>query len=237
MENQSDWRQSIMITVYVIAEGHSEKAVIKEVIAPVLSEREIYLYPMLMATSPTQKGGDMSFGKLLPNIRNLLNQQEECIVTTFLDFYKLKTDFPNYKDAMQCNDIYQKIDVLEKALHSEVVNQLNCRPERFIPHIQPHELEALFFSDVTKFSEVEPKWIQFIPDLQQICDKFESPEHINNHITTAPSKRLENILSPSYRKTRQAPLLAQKIGLTKIENECQHFHQWLEKIRQLKPLI
>lgn len=225
-----------MIRIYALVEGQSEESVINNVIAPSLANLQIYLTPTALPTSKGHKGGDVSFDRLFFNLRNFLNQEKDTYITTFLDFYKLKTDFPNYNHAMQHNDIYQKIDVLENALHLEVINNLKCRPERFIPNIQPHELEALFFSDVEKFPNVETRWQAYLPKLQSVYDEFNTPEHINNSPQTAPSKRLEAILTPDYRKNRHAPLLAKEIGLHKIESEYQHFHAWLEKIRQLKPL-
>ena len=223
-----------MIRIYALVEGQSEEGVIKEVIAPALANIQIYLTPILVPPSKTQKGGAVSFERLLSNIRSFTNQQD-CIVTTFLDFYQLKTDFPDYDKAMQKNDIYEKIAVLETALHREVVAKLNCQPEKFIAHIQPHELEALFFSDVGKFQNVERSWENNISSLQAVLDQFDSPEHINNSPQTVPSKRLNSILKPKYYKTRHAPLLAKAIGLNQIENKCKHFHSWLEKLRQLNP--
>lgn len=225
-----------MTIIYALVEGQSEEGVIKNVIAPeLLRLQEVYLIPIIVQTSKTQKGGDVSFQRLLSEIQKFI-KQKDCIVTTFLDFYKLKTDFPDYSLTMQKSDIYEKISVLEKALHKEVIEKFGCRSDKFIPHIQPHELEALFFSDVDKFVSVESDWADCISSLQQVVDKFESPEHINNSPQTAPSKRLESILKPKYHKTRHAPLLANAIGLQKIENECKHFHSWLTQLRQLSPL-
>lgn len=222
-----------MTIIYALVEGQSEEGVIKNVIAPeLLRLQEVYLIPIIVQTSKTQKGGDVSFQRLLSEIQKVI-KQKDCIVTTFLDFYKLKTDFPDYELAMQKSDIYEKILVLENALHKEVIAKFGCRSDKFIPHIQPHELEALFFSDVDKFVSVESDWADCISSLQQVVDKFESPEHINNSPQTAPSKRLESILKPKYHKTRHAPLLASAIGLQKIENECKHFGDWLNKLRQL----
>lgn len=225
-----------MIRIYALVEGQSEEKVLRDVIAPTLADLEIYLIPTVPPTSKGHKGGDVSFDRLMFNLRRLLNQESDAYVTTFLDFYQLKTDFPDFNHAMKQKDVYQKINILEQALHSEIIARLQCRPERFIPHIQPHELEALFFSDVSKFANVEPNWKQSTVDLQAVYQEFESPEHINNSSHTAPSKRLESILNPKYRKTRHAPLLAKEMGLAKLESECKHFHEWLEKIRQLTPL-
>lgn len=38
----------------------------------------------------------------------------------------------------------------------------------FIPHIQPHELEALLFSDVSELVSIEPKWNSALSSLQAV---------------------------------------------------------------------
>jgi hypothetical protein len=125
--------------------------------------------------------------------------------------------------------------VLRRELHADVVAAAQCRPERFIPYIQPHEFEALLFSDVTALSLVNPSWsTKSIGRLLEIRSSAPSPEHINNQPDTKPSAHLERELSkPSYSKRRHGPVAAQKIGLTKIETECAFFAAWLGQIRAL----
>ena len=62
-----------------------------------------------------------------------------------------------------------------------------------------HEFEALLFSDCAALAEAIGH-----PDLtarlQSIRDHFETPEHIDDAPTSAPSKRILEIV-PEYRKT------------------------------------
>lgn len=226
-----------MIWVYILTEGQSEEKLLKTIVEPMLWQYNIFIKPFCMKTSRDQKGGAVNYDRLLKNARNILNQDKSCYLTTFFDFYKLDNTFPNYLEMQKMSDIYQKITCLEQGLKTELVNKLECRSERFIPYIQPHELEALLFSNVSVFDSVNHQWHSHIAQLQAICDNYENPEYINDGIMTAPSKRLDNILTnPKYKKTTHAPLIAEQIGLPTIETACPHFCSWLNQLRQLSVL-
>ena len=222
-----------MVTIYVFAEGQTEESFIKNVVAPSLSYSEIYLIPMLIPTSKSGKGGAISYGRLVRNAKILLAQQNDTYLTTFFDYYQLDKTFPGFDQLQVKNGIYNKIAHLETALYTQLIQDVGCRPERFIPHIQPHEYEALLFSDVNKLVSIEPDWIGCLDSLVRVRKEYESPEHINNSFETAPSKRLEKLLNPKYRKTRHGPLIAKEITLEVIERECTHFKAWMDKLRSL----
>lgn len=223
-----------MVTVYVFAEGQTEEKFIKNIIAPSLAYSGIYLIPMLIPTSKAGKGGAISYERFLNYAKHILKQQSGTYLTTFFDFYQLDNGFPKFDELGKLNGIYNKIQHLENALHENLINKIGCMPNRFIPHIQPHEFEALLFSDISIFDQIEPEWISYIPKLKTICSQYDNPEHINNSFESAPSKRLEHLLSPKYRKTRHGPLIAEKITLEVIERECPHFKEWMDKLRALK---
>lgn len=224
-----------MVEVIVFSEGQTEEQFIKRVVAPALRHLSIFIKPQLLTTSRDSRGGDVSLNRLKINARNTLRQQPRAILTTLLDLYGLKTDFPAYEQAMQQQDVYQRCDMLQSALHMEIVDYVECRPERFIAHIQPYEFEGLLFSDVTALASTEPQWSRYLPQLQQVRESFPTPEHINGSYETKPSKRLDDILTPNYHKTRHGPLAAEQVTLARIERECVHFAAWLEKLRSLKP--
>ena len=146
------------------------------------------------------------------------------------DFYGLGDGFP-------CNEAQKQKDLEDKAKYIENIMLHSINNPRFIPYIQLHELEGLFFSDIEKLCSIEPDWKKHLSELQAVRNNFDTPEHINNSYETAPSKRLDKILTHSkYRKTRHAPLIAKHVTLETMEKECQHFHQWLEKLRNLPKL-
>ena len=104
-------------------------------------------------------------------------------------------------------------------------------PNRFIPFVTMHEFEGLLFSDCARFSSGIGR-----PDLQdsfqQIRDDFGSPEEINDSPNTAPSKRIMRLM-PEYDKPLFGTLAVIEIGLERIRRECQHFHNWLERIERI----
>lgn len=219
--------------VIVFAEGPSDEQFIKRVIAPVLLPLQIYLKPQLLNTSKNAKGGAISFDRLKFNARNTLRQYPNATLTTFLDLYGLDTDFPKFLLAKKAVDVYTRVKIMEEALAQDIVDQVGCRPERFIPYLQPYEFEGLFFSDVHALIRAEPDWINQQAKLQKIRDDFASPEHINDSPETSPSKRLEKTLQPKYKKTRHGPLIAEQVTLATMERECIHFKSWLDRLRGL----
>lgn len=73
-----------------------------------------------------------------------------------------------------------------------------------------------------------------IQQLTEICQEFESPELINEGNTTAPSKRIIDLI-PEYEgeKVVAAPLTARKIGIAKIREKCPHFNDWIGQLESL----
>ena len=223
-----------MKTIVILTEGQCEETFIRDVVAPVFSHSEIFLEARCIPTSKSGRGGAVTSDRFMCHVRNTLRQRQDAYVSTMLDLYALDTDFPNYETALSSSDVYQKVDMLEQGLMEKVVGEIGCRPERFIPYIQPYEFEGLLFSDVEVLSQQEPGWESYLDCLKAIRSQFDTPEHINNSYETKPSKRLEGCLrNPSYRKTRHGPLAAKNITLSVIERECQHFHTWMEKLRSL----
>jgi hypothetical protein len=222
-----------MVEVYVFAEGPTEEQFIKRVIAPSLRAAQVFVKPQILQTSKNASGGAVNFDRLKFNARNTLRQYPKAILSTFLDLYGLDNSFPDFYAAKEQSNVYAKTICLEDALHAAIVEHVGCQTNRFIPHIQPYEFEGLLFSDVAALSRVEPNWQSKMPQLQTIRSTFETPEHINNSYEKKPSKRLEEALTPKYKKTFHGPLAAEKITLSKMEVECVHFHGWMTKLRAL----
>jgi hypothetical protein len=73
---------------------------------------------------------------------------------------------------------------------------------------------------------------------QEIQSKFEeilkikSPEEINDSKETAPSKRIEKIVS-NYAKITSGIPLAEDIGLKEIREKCLLFNDWIKWLESL----
>ena len=222
-----------MVEVVVFTEGQTEEQFIKQVIAPMLLPLAVFVKPQLLNTSRDARGGAVSFERLQFNARNTLKMRSSPILTTFIDLYALDTKFPAFEESKSQIDMLKRVACLEEALHKAIIKHVECRPERFIPHIQPYEFEGLLFSDVNALCRTEPSWSNALKRLTEVRNEFISPEHINDGYDTKPSKRLGDILNPKYRKTRHGPLAVKQITLTVIEAQCVHFHSWLDRLRAL----
>jgi hypothetical protein len=225
-----------MVEVIVFAEGQTEEKFIKQLVAPALRHLEVFIKPQLLNTSQTAKGGAVTFDRLKFNARHTLRQNPNAVLSTFLDLYALDTDFPAFEEARKKPDVYSRVASLQQAMSDAIVAHVQCRPERFVPHIQPYEFEGLLFSDVRALSSVEPTWASSLQPLIKIRASVETPEHINDGYETAPSRRLEGLLHPKYKKTMHGPRAAEHISLEVIERECRHFKSWMDALRGLATL-
>jgi hypothetical protein len=220
--------------VVVVCEGETEEEFVRDVLAPGFCGVGLYLEPQMVQTSPGHRGGALNYDRVKPHLRNTLRQKSAPVVTTLFDLYKLDKRFPGFEQSRALPDLGQKLDLLRRELHADVVAAAGCQPDRFIPYIQPYEFEALLFSDVPTLTRIEQGWQAAAHALAAVRAAADSPEHINDRPETKPAVHLERELSnPSYRKRRHGPIAAQKIGLAKIEAECAFFATWLAQIRGL----
>jgi hypothetical protein len=224
-----------LIEVIVVGEGPTEESFVRDVLAFRLSHQEVFLSPRLIRTSPRSRGGGLSWDRVRRFLRNTLRERSTTYVTTFFDLYALDTDFPGTAEARQIADPLARAAHLERRLHQAVVAEAECRAERFLPHLQPHEFEALVFTDVEAFVEVEPLWQRHLDPCREARSAARSPEHINDGPETHASARLRG-LRPSYIKTLHGVTLIVRIGLDRIRAECSHFGAWLSRLEALEPL-
>lgn len=223
-----------MSRVVVVCEGETEEEFVLHVLAPGFFGLGLYLEPQMIETSPGHRGGALNYDRVKPHLRNILRQKSAPVVTTLFDLYKLDKRFPGFEQSRSMPDLGQRLELLRRELHADVVAAAGCQASRFIPYIQPHEFEALLFSDVPTLTRVEPGWQTAANALAAARAAAVSPEHINDRPETKPAAHLERELrSPSYRKRMHGPIAAQKIGLAKIEAECAFFAAWLAEIRGL----
>lgn len=213
-----------MRAVYIIVEGQTEEEFVYTSLRPYLNNYGIYdVRAILVETSPGHKGGDLKFHRFKRNIENLLSRENDVLITSLIDFFRLQKDFPKFKEAQNIIDKMRRVAFLEKSIAENINNH------RFIPYIQLHEFEAIVFSDKAG--------IEYIPDippknkveLLSIIEQFPNPELLNDGPQTAPSKRLIRLI-PGYQKTFHGPLMADEIGIHTILSKCPRFSNWVETI-------
>jgi hypothetical protein len=223
-----------MIRVYVVCEGQTEETFIRNVIAPILANQQIYLIARLITTSKGNKGGALTYERVKRFITNSLKENCQPIVTTFFDLYGLNNEFPYFEERKKQNDVYQKVALLEQAFKKDIVQENFSFSQRFIPYIQPYEFEGLLFTDIAKLTEIETTWMRETNNLQIIRDSVETPEHINDGFETKPSARLAQYLThPKYRKTLHGTLAIEAIGIDKLLAECRHFSEWYHQLLKI----
>ena len=203
-----------------------------QILGPELADSNVFVEARLIPTSPKGKGGALSGQRVLRFLRNTLRQRRDTHVTTFFDLYGLTSDFPGLAGSPP--DPLDRAAAIEASLHEEVVRVARCRPDRFLPHIQPYEFEALLFSDTSHFARERPEWEQRSEELAAARREAASPEHINDGPDTHPSARLERLAG--YHKVRHGTALAKRIGLDRIRDECRHFAGWLSRLESLPAL-
>lgn len=216
--------------VVVLVEGPTEQRFVKQVLGPYLAERSVFLTPIIL-DKPGEKGGDVKFARAQNDIERHLKQRSATYVTLLVDYYGIRGDWPGYAESKQQTGHIQKSEVMNQATAVEVQRLFaEQNPDRrFIPYVSMHETEALYFSDPACLAEklnVNQRHVDAI-----ITDCGE-PEKINDHSTTAPSKRLAK-LSDRFKKTSTGIAIATAIGVPKMREACPLFNLWVTKLEQL----
>jgi Domain of unknown function (DUF4276) len=218
--------------LYIIVEGATEVEFVNQLLIPYFISIDIMdVRAISMNTSKDQKGGAVSYGRYKNNVEKLLNQESDVLVTSLIDYFKLDTAFPKYKEAILIADKIQKVTFLEQAIADDINNR-----KRFVPYIQLHEFEALLFSDKVGLDYVlnilpQAKKIPRanIQELYKAVTTYDNPELLNDGADTAPSKRLERLLKPSsYGKKLHGNLMAVEITINPMKTRCVRFNNWLE---------
>ena len=222
-----------MTEVIVVCEGRTEEEFVKRTLAPALAAKHVLLQPRLVRTSRHSGGGALTRGRVLRFLRNTLRERAAVYVTTMFDLYGLPADFPGRAKSGDSVNPRDQAAVVEAEFHAAVVRETGCRPDRFLPHIQPYEFESLLFSDPAQFAEVKEEWRRFVGELESVRRSAGNPEHVNDGPDTHPSARLLRLLRPRYNKVRHGRDVSAAIGIERIRTECRHFDAWLARLEAL----
>lgn len=230
-----------MIRINVVAEGQSELYFVQRILSayPFSIGKNIDIHARAVLTKKDQKtgyewrGGLRNYEKPKRDIIQWLRQSPDTYLTTMFDLFRLPGNFPGYEEAMAQEDPYQKVAIFERELKKDILHQLpNINPSRFIPYIQLHEFETLFFADLEKLKdyylgeENQRKINQLISEAKGL-----NPELINHGDETAPSKRLQNVIA--YAKGDASIPVLNEIGMETMLNTCPHFSAWVSKLLDL----
>jgi Domain of unknown function (DUF4276) len=210
-----------MRTVYIVVEGQTEEEFVNNSLAHYCKAHGINnVVPILLETSPGYFGGDITFARYRNNIDNLLKSDRNAIITSLIDYYQLRADFPGYSHSFTIEDKVSRVGYIENQI------QMVITDSRFVPYIQLHEFEGLLFSDVKGFNYIPNISIPKKAQIQYIVNNYPNPELINDGSTTAPSIRLRNLI-PRYKKTFHGPIIALENGMTPLLAKCPRFRNWV----------
>lgn len=210
-----------MSRLYVLVEGQTEEAFVRELLQPHYARQGRFLIPIIVSTSPGHKGGVVSYAKVKPQILRLCQQDPGARVTTLFDLYALPGDFPG-----KTLPLYPaKASGHQKALFLEAQLTADINQPNFLANLMVHEYEALLYTQPSMFAQ----WTDdadVVSALSAAVANAGAPEDVNDSPHTAPSKRILAVM-PGYQKTFHGPLIACDIGLDAMRQACPHFHAWL----------
>lgn len=224
-----------MRRLYILVEGQTEEAFVKNVPSPHLRLLSIEAYPIIVATSRDprtgrkQKGGG-HWKQWKRDLRRLMLEQANDAVrfTTLFDLYGLPRDFPGIVETVAIQDSARRADSLQGYLEAEIADR------RLIAYVQRHEFESLVLASLEQLKPLlDPTEHRNLDDLQRLV-VASSPEDLNDGSETAPSKRLEGAI-PSYEKTTHGPLAVEAAGINALRAACPRFGGWLNRLEELRP--
>lgn len=171
----------------IIVEGPTETEFVTQCLRPYFFSQGVFdIRPIGIETSPGFKGGDVRYARYKSHVQKILRGKEDLLVTSLIDYYRLRNDFPKFQEAQRIqNNIIQKVTFLEQACFEDI------NDDRFIPYIQLHEFEGLLFTKMDGFNALPDLTQQGKKILEKTIQDFPNPELINEGANTAPSKRLK----------------------------------------------
>ena len=94
-----------------------------------------------------------------------------------------------------------------------------------------------FRGGVTSYKKVKDEILRLLQDSSSVAvttmiDFYALPEDINDNPETVPSKRIFKLF-PEYDKVADGPIIAQRIGMEVLRDECPHFNDWVTFIENL----
>jgi len=209
----------------VLVEGYTEERFVKDVLQEHFWAMNLHLAPTLLVTKRVKdganfKGGVSSFKKFEADISRLLHGSGDALVTTFLDYDGLPSDFPGMNTRPVSSGV-DRVRHVEQAIAAHFGG-----PPLLVPYLALHEFEALLFSSPTEL----PRTMTAMgkqAEFDAIRASYPTPEQIDEG--DWPSYRILALFH-SYRKALHGPITAKRIGLDQLRAECPHFAEWVGKL-------
>ena len=201
-----------LIRLAIVAEGQTEAKFVSGVLADHLMSHNVHSTPVVM-------DGNVSIQRLARFMARLYGSHNA--VTSLVDLYGFKQRGSASADELETE--------IREQVHKNIRRDWDER--KVLPYVQRHEFEALLYTDVAAFSSIDIDE-EAMGRLQVVRSQFATPEDINDHRDTAPSKRILQVV-PSYDKVAQGALVAAEVGLEKMRSACPRFGAWLGRLEAL----
>ena len=216
-----------MKRLVIIVEGDAEESFINNVLSPYFNSIGIYNYIQCYKIKHSN-GGLSKYSHLKKDIVNTL-YENDVVVSTLVDFYRIPSDFPGYNESLSYDKHSDQVNYLESKIKEDIELTQNRVFENLVPYIQLHEFETFIFSDImgvdALFDQSEYARREFI----NITRQYENPEDINNGVNTAPSVRLKKIIK-GYDKVLFGIEIIQNLGVDLIREKCPRFNSWIQNL-------
>lgn len=216
-----------MKRLVIIVEGDAEESFINNVLSPYFNSIGIYNYIQCYKIKHSN-GGLSKYSHLKKDIVNTL-YENDVVVSTLVDFYRIPSDFPGYNESLSYDKHSDQVNYLESKIKEDIELTQNRVFENLVPYIQLHEFETFIFSDImgvdALFDQSEYDRREFI----NITRQYENPEDINNGVNTAPSVRLKKIIK-GYDKVLFGIEIIQNLGVDLILEKCPRFNSWIQNL-------
>jgi hypothetical protein len=221
-----------MKDIYFIVEGDTEVEFVNKILIPYLYSCGLACH--IQAYPITMSGGGHGMNNIqhfINTVTPVLHYNGEPIITTLLDYFQLNSErkLPGFNSCTHYALADDIISCLESKLN-DIVQEIKAY-RFFVPYIQKHEMETLFFSDPLRGFDLEPASIR--DAVAEISASYANIEDINGSSEGAPSKRLNYIYEANgkrYDKVVDGIDIAELTGIGSILAKCSRFRTWLEHI-------
>lgn len=218
-----------MLRALILVEGQTEEVFVKDLLQSYLSRLGVAATATIVktkrvASGPDYKGGVGAWAKIERDLRLLLRDTNVAAVTTMIDYYGVPA-VPGSEIEVKPADPHQAVHFAEGKMNDRIGD------DRFHAHLMLHEFESLLYSSPSRCADYlgKPALATAMETALRECG---APELVDDHPTTAPSKRIIAAY-PEYAKALDGPVLAAELGIDAMRAACPHFNEWLEWFESL----
>lgn len=224
-----------MSDVVVVCEGHTEREFCRNVVAPHLGHRGVFLAGTLRGKPGRKRGAIASWESYRVELIRLAKERDDRFVAVLVDYYRLPSDWPG-RTKSATKQVRERGEFIENALKKDLERDVG---DRFIPCIQMHEFESLLFVEpaTSALTIAVGAGLKNYEDIAAQLEAIKTEcggdvEAIDDSPQTAPSKRILSIV-PGYDKVGWGVIAAGDVRLGTLRDGCPWLDRWLTSLESL----